>query len=88
MAEHEGSRAGVEFTYNLSGNLICELEADTVARLMPSALDVGCFLRSRIGGLTDQQSLFLHTSPAFEELLSRRKSKNPAEAKEGKTYMT
>ena len=80
MTEHDGRTAGVEFTYKLSGNLICELEADTVARLLPSAFDVECFLRSRIGGLTDQQSVFLHTSPAFEEFLSRRQNQNPSGA--------
>jgi hypothetical protein len=83
ITEQEGRKPRMEFTYRLSGNLICELEADTVARLLPSASDVEFFLKCQVGGLTDQQRVLLHASPIFEEFLARGKTKTDTRPTQG-----
>ena len=74
IAEQQDRMPRVEFTYSLSGNLICELEVDTTTRLLPPDFDIDIFLRQKLG-LTGQQKMFLHFDPTFEEFLIQRMSK-------------
>jgi hypothetical protein len=77
VTNQRGKPPQVEFTYTLTGNLICELEGHAVEQLMPSDVDAQFFFRRELG-LTNQQHVFLHKGPALEEFGSRQKSKTTA----------
>ena len=72
IAEQKGRTPQLQFTYTLSGNLIYELPADTVGRILPPTCHLELFLKRRISGLTDQQRVLLHVDPTLEEFLARR----------------
>ena len=64
----------VQFVYTMSGNLICELDTDTVAEVMPYRFEMEDFIRNHLG-LTDQQNVFLHITATVADILNDKQNK-------------
>ena len=69
----------IQFVYTMSGNLICELNADRVAGFLPSISQIEYFIRIHTG-LTRQQEIFLHFPATIISILKSKKAKTTTQS--------
>ena len=74
ITEQKRKKTRLQFTYTLSGNLICELDMTATKSILPSEYDLERFVRNQLG-LTNQQKIFLHFGPTMTKFLAQEKLK-------------